>query len=216
MGREMAWEASGNPVTAAPRHRVPPTPPRMALPPNSFAALKPTKMGRNVNRPQPRDLMVRYHQSVANAELVWKSMTLVMPLIRPAAMMPGSSGTKTFAMWASARCRGLSCLALLSAFTSLAIFAASRSPSAFSSALPRAMPVSLANASPTRLTVPGPRTICSVSDSMTLMTPSTFLIPSRSTLPLSRIPTRRRVMHVALELTLSAPPIRSSRSFAVF
>ena len=94
-----------------------------------------------------------------------------------------------------------------------ALFVAAASTT-LSSATPFARPVSLENSSSTLFTLPGPSTICIVSSSTRPITPSSALIPSVSTLPVSLTVTRRRVMHAAFASTLSLPPKRSNSFWA--
>ena len=187
-------------------------------PPNSFAALKPTRIGRYANSAHPMVRMHSYHHMPDRVPPVETLMTLQIPLINPAAMIPGSRATKIFAIFFRKRCTGLSCLAFcfalfsaVTADTSSFFFGAAPG----SSATPLAMPVNPQNASRTLFTFPGPKTICRVSLSTTPRTPSSFLTPSKSTLSIFLIPTRSLVMHAALEDTFSMPPRSTRSSFAV-
>ena len=65
--------------------------------------------------------MAAYHQIPLSEPPVETPMTLVMPLMRPAAMMPGSSGTKMLPILLRKRWTGLSCLAFWAALLSIVL-----------------------------------------------------------------------------------------------
>ena len=148
--------------------------------------------------------MDSYHQMPLSLPSNETLMTFVKPLMMPAAMMPGSRGTKMLATRLRKAWTGLVCFAFCAALLCCASEAASPTR------VPFAMPVCAMKASSTLLTLPGPNTICRVSASTTPMTPSICLIASMFTNDMSRMPTRNRVMHASLERTFSFPPSSTS------
>ena len=121
---------------------------------NSRAALYPTYKGKKANSPQPIVRIDWYHHSKLYAFFVVTLITFEIPLINPAAIIPGNNGTKIFAMCSKKRWIGPLCFALFSFLFSFAKSAASTS-----STLPNSIPVNSANSRPTSVTLPGPKTI---------------------------------------------------------
>ena len=161
-------------------HIAPANAPRIGEPLNSFAAFMPTKIGKYANSAQPIVLIHSYHHIPLKAPFDDTLITLHIPLIRPAAIIPGNSGTKILAILLKNLCTGWFCIAFLSALFSLA-----SSSAVGSSAVPKGIPVSSANSAPIFSTFPGPRTTCRVSDSTTPKTPSILFIVTTSTLDAS-------------------------------
>ena len=74
-------------------------PPSTAVPPNSLAAFIPTYMARYPNITKPTLFMAANHHTVLYAFFVITFITFVSPIISPAAIIPGSSGTNIFAIF---------------------------------------------------------------------------------------------------------------------
>ena len=135
---------------------MPITAPRYWLAPNTFAALKPIRTGRNTKAALANMMIIdarsaiaghwpiRFSSSSSHGHRPGWASRLYRPIIRPEATSAGISGTKMSESVFTARCAGFMCAA--------AAFLTSSMEASW-------MLVSLASSSCTLLTVPGPRMI---------------------------------------------------------
>ncbi len=188
-------------------NRIPPAiAPSTGVPPNSFAVFQPTRIARYAKTVPPIKSKICIHVCVASTPAFFAKFA--PPLMIPEATRPGMSGMKMFPIRRKKRLNGDCCFA----FTFCRSTAARSSGVKFGStdSSPIASPVSRLKWSATRLTVPGPTTICNVSSSMTPMTPSIRFNASISACVGSFSDKRTRVIQCASCRRLSFPPTCSS------